>query len=94
MTLTWSRCALYEFNNAHRSAHLDKWFYLISNESRKNEKACKSMIYRLFEYSLWSKSDLAGARTQDPLLKREMLYQLSYQVNKFATPIFVLRVQI
>ena len=25
--------------------------------------------------------DLAGARTQDPLLKREMLYQLSYQVN-------------
>ena len=27
----------------------------------------------------WS-SDLAGARTQDPLLKREMLYQLSYQV--------------
>ena len=24
--------------------------------------------------------DLAGARTQDPLLKREMLYQLSYQV--------------
>ena len=27
-------------------------------------------------------SDLAGARTQDPLLKREMLYQLSYQVEK------------
>ena len=26
------------------------------------------------------RSDLAGARTQDPLLKREMLYQLSYQV--------------
>ena len=26
-------------------------------------------------------SDLAGARTQDPLLKREMLYQLSYQVG-------------
>ena len=25
--------------------------------------------------------DRAGARTQDPLLKREMLYQLSYQVN-------------
>lgn len=25
-------------------------------------------------------SDLAGARTRDPLLKREMLYQLSYQV--------------
>ena len=27
--------------------------------------------------------DLAGARTQDPLLKREMLYQLSYQVKYF-----------
>lgn len=27
--------------------------------------------------------DLAGARTQDPLLKREMLYQLSYQVIAF-----------
>ena len=26
--------------------------------------------------------DRAGARTQDPLLKREMLYQLSYQVLK------------
>ena len=25
--------------------------------------------------------DRAGARTQDPLLKREMLYQLSYQVG-------------
>ena len=25
--------------------------------------------------------DLAGSRTQDPLLKREMLYQLSYQVK-------------
>ncbi len=27
--------------------------------------------------------DLAEARTQDPLLKREMLYQLSYQVFRF-----------
>ena len=27
-------------------------------------------------------SDLAGARTQDHLLKREVLYQLSYQVIK------------
>ena len=27
--------------------------------------------------------DLAGARTQDPLLKREMLYQLSYQIRFF-----------
>lgn len=29
-------------------------------------------------------SDSAGARTQDPLLKREMLYQLSYQVSNYA----------
>ena len=28
--------------------------------------------------------DLAGTRTQDPLLKREMLYQLSYQVCNYA----------
>ena len=35
-------------------------------------------MLRLFENS----SDLAGARTRDPLLKREMLYQLSYQVKK------------
>jgi shikimate kinase len=33
-------------------------------------------------------SDFAGARTQDPLLKREMLYQLSYKVD------CLLRVQI
>ena len=32
------------------------------------------------------KCDLAGVRTQDPLLKREMLYQLSYQINKFLCP--------
>ncbi len=28
--------------------------------------------------------DLVGARTQDPLLKREMLYQLSYKVSQFS----------
>ena len=27
--------------------------------------------------------DPAGARTQDPLLKREMLYQLSYGISLF-----------
>ena len=26
--------------------------------------------------------DSAGARTQDPLLKRQMLYQLSYRIKK------------
>ncbi len=29
--------------------------------------------------------DLTGARTQDHLLKREVLYQLSYQVNSIKT---------
>jgi|SaaInl59LU_5_DNA_1037362.scaffolds.fasta_scaffold17016_2 hypothetical protein len=36
-------------------------------------KTKKSLLTKAF-------SDRAGARTQDPLLKREMLYQLSYQV--------------
>ena len=34
--------------------------------------------------------DLAGARTQDPLLKREMLYQLSYQVFQNRLQIYLL----
>ena len=40
--------------------------------------------------NVWSlyECDRAGARTQDPLLKREMLYQLSYQV------MVILRLQI
>ena len=38
------------------------------------------------------KSDLAGARTQDPLLKREMLYQLSYQI--LLLEFLLMRVQI
>ena len=46
----------------------------------KNAKSCNQLDYRiLISYGLL-KSDLTGARTQDPLLKREMLYQLSYQV--------------
>ena len=36
--------------------------------------------------------DRAGARTQDPLLKREMLYQLSYQVNKNNIDFLIVRV--
>ncbi len=30
--------------------------------------------------SFFKERDLAGARTQDPILKRDVLYQLSYQV--------------
>lgn len=42
-----------------------------SNNKLKQKKS--SLKAQLF-------SDLAGARTQDHLLKREVLYQLSYQV--------------
>jgi hypothetical protein len=35
----------------------------------------------MFTYRLLCVCDLAGTRTQDPILKRDMLYQLSYQVN-------------
>ena len=38
-------------------------------------------------WAIWL-CDLAGARTQDPLLKREMLYQLSYQVIKLIVQIY------
>lgn len=34
--------------------------------------------------------DFAGARTQDPILKRDMLYQLSYEVFIFL-PNFAIR---
>ena len=42
------------------------------NEVCKNKKS-QAILLNFF-------CDRAGARTQDPLLKREMLYQLSYQV--------------
>jgi hypothetical protein len=32
------------------------------------------------------KSDLAGARTQDPLIKSQMLYQLSYEIIPIKMP--------
>ena len=37
--------------------------------------------WRVYQFRHVRGSDLAGARTQDPLLKREMLYQLSYQIK-------------
>ena len=46
---------------------------LSTNFSTRVEK--KPSFRRAFQ-----RCDLAGARTQDPLLKREMLYQLSYQI--------------
>ncbi len=52
------------------------------------------MIYRILIKISFLKSDLTGARTQDPLLKREMLYQLSYQVIKKLNRICVKRLQI
>ena len=50
--------------------------------------------YRILISDGFLKSDLAGARTQDPLLKREMLYQLSYQVNISGLGCLAKRVQI
>lgn len=38
--------------------------------------------------------DLAGARTRDPFIKSEMLYQLSYQVILKTPSCFAKRVQI
>lgn len=29
----------------------------------------------------WNRCDFAGARTQDPIIKSDVLYQLSYKVN-------------
>ena len=40
--------------------------------NRKKSKPCKSKIYKAFF------GDPAGIRTQDPILKRDVLYQLSY----------------
>ena len=41
-----------------------------------------SLNQKVKRYARLSFGDLAGARTQDHLLKREVLYQLSYQVIK------------
>lgn len=40
----------------------------------------KTKILEVRVYLNEIKNDPAGARTQDPLLKRQMLYQLSYRV--------------
>ncbi len=42
------------------------------------------LILEGFDDVCYLKCDPAGARTQDPLLKREMLYQLSYGIMKIA----------
>jgi hypothetical protein len=42
-----------------------------------NEKSVASMNLQRFIFFL---CDLAGIRTQDPLIKSQMLYQLSYQI--------------
>jgi hypothetical protein len=31
-------------------------------------------------FTTWARSDSAGIRTQDPLIKSQMLYQLSYRI--------------
>ncbi len=55
-------------------------------KKRKPCRLCKKD--RVFMWCGIFPCDLTGARTQDPLLKREMLYQLSYQVLlKIATKV-------
>jgi hypothetical protein len=41
---------------------------------KSSNKKYRQRRYRLF-------CDLAGIRTQDPILKRDVLYLLSYQIN-------------
>jgi hypothetical protein len=36
--------------------------------------------------AVFRRSDLAGARTQDPLIKSQMLYQLSYEIIPIKMP--------
>ena len=48
-----------------------------------NSATCAFIKIKKLSNSLTFLSDRAGARTQDPLLKREMLYQLSYQVMTY-----------
>ncbi len=52
------------------------------------------LIYRILIFNGTLKSDLAGARTRDPFIKSEMLYQLSYQVILKTPSCFAKRVQI
>ena len=46
----------------------EKWYEII-------KKALQSFDYKAFKIP---KSDPAGIRTQDPILKRDVLYLLSY----------------
>src|SRR5699024_6488523 len=63
---TWpSTMPVYQFQ------HLGQNF-MLPKEFQKTTELCVGIKCQ--------KSDLAGARTQDPLLKREMLYRLSYQI--------------
>ncbi len=41
----------------------------------KRKKPCNLMNYKAFNFSI---RDPAGIRTQDPILKRDVLYLLSY----------------
>ena len=43
-----------------------------------NKKSLKCHIFQGFAHYI---GDLAGIRTQDPILKRDVLYLLSYQIN-------------
>lgn len=67
-------------------------YFLPTSENRIRPKKCNAVILRysgkrtkkaLQKRRALKYCDLAGARTQDPLIKSQMLYQLSYQINLF-----------
>jgi hypothetical protein len=47
----------------------------MKSDMDKMKQPCKSLIYRAIKIP---NRDPAGTRTQDPILKRDVLYQLSY----------------
>jgi hypothetical protein len=59
------------------------WYQKLSSifiEKKQKKNGDKKLMHKKIPNNVRDFSDLAGVRTQDPLLKREMLYQLSYQI--------------
>ncbi len=54
------------------------------NEGSTQRKTLRILYLKGFNVDCFFNCDPAGARTQDPLLKREMLYQLSYGIMEIA----------
>ena len=48
------------------------WVYMVFFDIKKNKKARKYLIYRLFANSSTNSSGLDGTRTRDPLRDRQV----------------------